>query len=225
MTVEKPARIGQLELCCQHVSVDIELLRETAQKSSGTKKKCHEEDGEGSLANYKNHIISQMPKMKNITPCNWLRRLTTSTDEDRDEICWDVHTAGEHLMPYLENHFRKQNADRSKTSTEFLFAANPQVRPCERAPPYRLREVRTSKKEGSCQAASIKIKVDSQFISRSSTLWTATRTRSTRLTNTSSLSTAQSTLWTWMARRRRSSSSTKTLNGCAVCFDTIPRST
>ena len=45
-------------------------------------------------------------------------------------------------MPYLENHFRKQNADRSKKSTEFLFAADPQVRPCERAPPYRLREVR-----------------------------------------------------------------------------------
>ena len=38
MTVEKSARIGQLELCCQHVSVDIEILRKTAQNPQAPKK-------------------------------------------------------------------------------------------------------------------------------------------------------------------------------------------
>ena len=63
------------------------------------------------VVKYQNLMISQVPKMKNITAHNWLEQVTKSADKERYEGCWSPHTVGEHLKLYSENHFRKQNVN------------------------------------------------------------------------------------------------------------------
>ena len=63
-----------------------------------------------------------------------------------------------------------------------------------------------SKRKGSYKAASSVTKIHKQCTSRSSAPWRKTRTNSAPPTNTSSLSTTRSTLWTWNSRKRRKSS-------------------
>ena len=56
-----------------------------------------------------------------------------------------------------------------------------------------------------------------------STLWTKIRTRNTRLTTISSLTTTRYTLWT--GAQDNKIKFYQTLNGCVICLETIPRST
>ena len=98
-----------------------------------------------------------MPKMKIITPYNWMTHVPKSTQKERYEMCRGIHTAGGNLMLHSDIHFRRQNVDslytraiqghsRSKSSYEFLLAEDPRVSLCGRAQPYRSREVRETKK-------------------------------------------------------------------------------
>ena len=125
-------------------------------------------------------------------------------------------------MRYSENYFRKkQNLDplytgaigtpRSNTSTEILLAADRRVRRRDRAPPYRQRKVRSSCQGKRARTRQIRSKLRSisSSLHARQTLWTKTRTRSTRLVNTLSLTTTRSMLWIWKARSRRTSSSSK----------------
>ena len=35
-----------------------------------------------------------MPDMKDVSPYSWLEKLTKSSEKERYEICWDLHTRG-----------------------------------------------------------------------------------------------------------------------------------
>ena len=206
-------------LHAQHVGEDIALSRRRP-KFKGSNKVV-------TRKTYKNLIISQTPKMKSITAHTWLE-LTTSTNKERCEICWSPHTDVK-----SENHFRKQNVDALYTRaihghsggehfSRIFLVADRRVRPCERAPQYRPRKVR-KKHRRERQAASIRNKGPQQVhVTLVNLLDKKTRTNSTPLTSTSSLSTTRSTLSTWKARNKRNLKFDRALNGCVVSFDTIP---
>ena len=125
--------------------------------------------------------------------------------------CYNRKVTSEHRTWTFCENSGNPGTFRSKHSIEVLLAADPRVRPCDRALPYRAREVRNShrRKKGSNLAAAIKNKSRQAVHFTPLTPWTKTRTRSTRLTNISSFTTTRYTLCTRKARRTTTSSLTK----------------
>ena len=151
--------------------------------------------------------------------------LTISTDNERYNICstplaeTSCHTRKITLQrkrgPFV--HTRNPRTSRGKDSTEFLLAADPGVRPCERAPPNRLRRKRQkpSNKRSSCQAGFALYK-DRQAV---------------HFMLFSPLDETQKIQYKdcqhyFVDMGRAQEKNIKfyhTFNGCIVCFDTIPK--
>ena len=152
----------QLTPCSQDDSKNNEQPKKNV-KSLRQRKDCHEEDGACTSESYQNLIMSQMPKMKNIT-----EQLTKTHDKERCEIRLNPQTAharfGKSLSETERGPLLQQCNSvtfRSEISTEFVLATDPQGRLCEGVPPCRLHDVRkkTSKTQGSYLAASINTKL------------------------------------------------------------------
>ena len=172
-------------------------------------------------------------KEKDIAPYNWSKQLTTATDKEDSKYTGTLPPL--EGMLYSENQFRKQNADlfyitavqghsgARQDSTAFALTPVPRVDLRKRALHYRLRKVRArhqKEKRGRTKRLSMLTKDDMQFTSRTpSTLGQVRKMQG--LENTKSHHDAD-LLWTWKARRKRTSRFHQRLNGCVICF-TIPK--
>ena len=133
MPTEKQSRVKQLVPALYTRARTSKRWKKTA-KIRRHQQDCHEEDGACSGAKNKVIITSLIPKMKHVTPYNWLEQWTKATDNERYEMCWDPHTAGGDPMLCPEDHFQKlydgpfqesgqSRAFRSPSAADLLVAA------------------------------------------------------------------------------------------------------
>ena len=87
------------------------------------KRDCHEKLGACSWTAYEAIISAALPRVVNtISPYNWLKELTRTTDNDRHEISWNPRTAREKPYALLRrlSKFNMQNLGLSVPSTNTL---------------------------------------------------------------------------------------------------------
>ena len=151
-------------------------------------KECHEEDGACAWEKNKN-FISQMPKIKNITPYHWLEQLTDASLAGISSVSWRMMVTwrrrtkvscrlkkGTNYAGTLTR-WRRPHATFGTSlsitelgpfvtrATEFLLAPDPRVRHCEGALPCWLRHIRKrpQRNRGRTRRLRSKTKVNKQF--------------------------------------------------------------
>ena len=102
--LEKQSRVGQWYLVLNVLTNTLGC--QIGQPESPNTKNRHEGDGACSVTIQVLHH-HRNAHMKDVSPCNWSRKLTKSKDKERYDLCWDPHTAGRNHTIYTKYHFRK----------------------------------------------------------------------------------------------------------------------
>ena len=218
--LKKQVGIWQLFPCPQPTSKDTELSQKTILRHQ---KDCHEEDGAWSWEKYGNLTISQMPKMEHIIWESWLEHFDHIHVQRKERHMLDPHTAGgtphaviRKLLSNRQNldHFGNPGTCGSKDSTDFPFAAEPRTEALRKSCTISLtRSTKNDHNQGRQAVHFTLVKP-----------WDADPNNKYKASNHVIARHDAMYVVEMEGAQKKNFEFYKTINGCVVCFDTIPRS-